>query len=68
MNLTIVRLKRTNWRLLEAGQELEAGEDIEADTWVTYKEAQEMALNGSMKENRIALVLLRWLSDRGVLL
>ncbi len=54
-----------SWQLSVEGQELEVGEKIEADTWVTYDEARTMALNGSMAEERIALILLQWLQLRG---
>ena len=54
----------TDWQLSVGGQELEAGEKIEADTWVTYDQAQKMALDGSMKEDRIALILLQWLEAK----
>ena len=50
----------TDWRLSVDGQELEVGEKIEADNWVSYDEARNMALNGSMQEERIALILLQW--------
>lgn len=55
----------TDWRLSIEGQELEVGEKIEADTWVTYDEARTMALDGSMAEERIALILLQWLNGKG---
>lgn len=54
----------SDWRLSVEGQELEIGEKIEADTWATYDEARQMALNGSMAEERIALILLQWLEAR----
>lgn len=54
-----------NWQLSVKGQELEVGEKIEADNWVTYDEARKMALGGSMQEERIALILLQWLESRG---
>lgn len=53
-----------NWQLSVEGQELEVGEKIEADNWVTYDEARSMILRGSMQEERIALVLLQWLESR----
>ena len=53
-----------DWQLSVEGQELEVGEKIEADNWVSYDEARKMALNGSMAEERIALILLQWLKDR----
>lgn len=54
----------TNWQLSVEGQELEVGEKIEADNWVTYSEARKMALDGSMQEERITLILLQWLEGR----
>lgn len=54
----------TNWQLKVEGQELEVGEKIEADNWVTYADARRMALDGSMREERIALILLQWLEER----
>ena len=53
----------SNWQLSDVGQELEDGENIEADNWVTYDEARVMALDGSMKEERIALILLQWIEQ-----
>ena len=53
-----------DWQLSIEGQELEAGEDIEADTWVSYVEARQMILRGDMHEDRIALVLLQWLEGK----
>ncbi|MFZ1258341.1 MAG: NUDIX hydrolase [Candidatus Saccharimonas sp.] len=45
-------------------RELEAGERIEENAWVTYDEAKQMILNGVMQEGRVALTLLQWLSTR----
>jgi len=53
----------TDWRLSVHGQELEVGEKIEADNWVSFEEAKTMILNGQMQEERIALILLQWLND-----
>jgi ADP-ribose pyrophosphatase len=50
-----------DWQRHEAGQQLEAGENIEADNWFSYDEAEEMAIGGDMKEERIALILLQWI-------
>lgn len=41
-------------------QNLGEGEDIHVE-WVSFEEAQELALNGSMSEDRSVAVLLRWL-------
>lgn len=54
----------TDWQLAVEGQELEVGEHIEADTWVTYEEARQMIMQGSIQEERIALILLQWLGQR----
>lgn len=54
----------TDWQLIVEGQELEVGEKIEADNWATYDEARKMILGGAMQEERIALVLLQWLTAR----
>ncbi len=54
----------SHWQLSIEGQELEVGEKIEADNWVTYDEAKKMILSGSMQEERIALILLQWLNER----
>ncbi|NCU38853.1 NUDIX domain-containing protein [Candidatus Saccharibacteria bacterium] len=51
----------TSWQLSIEGQELEVGEVIDADTWVTYDQAKQMILTGEMQEDRIALILLQWL-------
>ncbi len=51
----------TKWQPHAKGQQLEEGEQIEADNWVSYEEAQGMILNGQMQEERIALILLQWL-------
>ena len=53
-----------DWQLHVDGQELEIGEKIEADNWMTYEEARKMALGGSMAEERIALILLQWLESK----
>lgn len=45
----------------EDSQELGEGEDIEV-VWVGYDEAKELALNGSMSEDRSVVALLRWLN------
>lgn len=51
----------TNWQLSVQGQELEVGEKIEADNWVSFGEAKAMILDGKMQEERIALILLQWI-------
>ncbi len=54
----------TNWQLSVAGQELEVGEKIEADNWISYDDAKHMILEGKMQEERIALILLQWLERK----
>lgn len=51
----------TNWKAHEPGQQLENGEQVEADTWVGFEEAKTMILEGKMHEERIALILLQWI-------
>ena len=46
----------------EVAQHLEDGEDIEVQ-FIEYEELQEMCLNGSISEERSALVLLRYLAS-----
>lgn len=55
-----------DWEPSAQGQELEVGEKIEADTWVGYHDAKQMILDGCMQEDRVGLVLLRWLHERVV--
>lgn len=52
------------WHKSEGGQQLEAGEQIEADTWVSFNEARSMILRGDMREERIALILLQWINQQ----
>jgi len=54
----------TDWQLSIEGQELEVGEKIEADNWVSYAEARDMIVSGVMAEERIALILLQWLTKK----
>ena len=53
-----------DWQHHEAGQQLESGERIEANNWFTYDEAEAMILAGDMKEERVALILLQWISKQ----
>lgn len=50
-----------DWSEVSSGQQLEQGEEIEANNWFSYNEAKEMIIRGEVREERIALVLLRWL-------
>ncbi|MEO5950434.1 MAG: hypothetical protein ABIQ04_03210 [Candidatus Saccharimonadales bacterium] len=52
----------TQWQHSTIGQQLEEGEDIDADGWFSYEEVINMILNGDLKEERIALILLQWIS------
>jgi hypothetical protein len=52
------------WQPHALGQQLEQGEDIDADSWFSFKEAEQMILDGKMQEERVALILLRWLHDQ----
>lgn len=54
----------TDWRPHADGQNLEHGEQIEADNWFTFAEAEQMILEGKMQEERIALILLQWLKQQ----
>lgn len=50
------------WKQSKDGQQLEMGEQIEADNWVSFDEARTMILSGAMQEERVALTLLQWLN------
>lgn len=52
------------WQVAAGGQQLEMGEEIEADSWFTYDEAMLKILGGEMQEERIALVLLQWINQQ----
>lgn len=54
----------TQWQDAADGQQLEAGEEIEADGWFSYDEAIEKVLKGEMQEERIALILLQWINQQ----
>ena len=45
----------------EAGQALEEGEQVDDVSWYDFAEVEQMILRGDMQEDRIALVLLRWI-------
>lgn len=55
----------TDFDVLDGGQELEQGEQIEADSWFSYDEVRQKILGGEMQEERIALILLQWLENKG---
>ena len=52
------------WSRHVDGQQLEAGEQVEADNWFTFNEVIEKIMNGEMQEERIALILLQWISKQ----
>jgi hypothetical protein len=58
-------LQATKWHSAEDGQQLEEGEQIEAEGWYAYDEVKQMILDGKLQEERVALILLRWLRDNG---
>lgn len=54
----------TTWTPHADGQQLEQGEQIEADNWFSYAEVKQMIMDGQMQEERVALILLRWLDSQ----
>lgn len=54
----------TDWSPHNDGQQLEEGEQIEADNWFGFAEVEQMILEGKMQEERIALILLQWLRQQ----
>lgn len=52
------------WTLHQDGQQLEVGEQVEADEWFSFDEARQMIIEGKMQEERIALILLQWIEKR----
>ncbi|HMM62218.1 MAG TPA: NUDIX domain-containing protein [Candidatus Saccharibacteria bacterium] len=52
------------WTKSNNGQQLENGEQIEADSWFDYTEARKMIMDGQMQEERVALSLLQWLDKQ----
>lgn len=55
----------TKWHMHEAGQALEDGERIDVPSWFGYAEVEHMIMRGDLHEDRIALILLQWLSQQG---
>ena len=49
------------WSKNESGQHLEVGEDIDASNWYSYEQVESMIMNAEIQEERIALILLRWI-------
>lgn len=54
-------MEAQGWSKSEAGQALEQGEQIVADEWFDFKQAEQMIYEGKMQEDRVALILLQWL-------
>lgn len=54
-------MEAKQWSKSESGQALEQGEQIIADEWFDFKQAEQMIYDGKMQEERVALVLLQWL-------
>ncbi len=54
----------TKWEPHRDGQQLEEGENIDANGWFGYEEAKKMVLGGRMAEERVALILLQWLNKQ----
>lgn len=54
----------TTWQPHPNGQHLEQGEQIETGTWICFSDARTMVLDGDIQEDRIALILLRWLEQQ----
>lgn len=54
----------SDWKVRQSGQELGDGEDISAEDWFSYEEVRRLALDGAMQEDRVAMVLMRWLEER----
>lgn len=52
------------WKEHKDGQSLEDGEQVESVEWFSFDVAEKMILNGDLKEERIALILLQWLRGK----
>lgn len=57
----------TDWVLDDRGQQLEDSEvgHIDEPVWCTYDDVRAKIMNGEMHEDRIAMILLRWLEEHG---
>lgn len=51
-----------DWKLADSGQQLEAGEEIQADEWFSYDEVIDKIMKGEMGEERVAMILLQWIN------
>lgn len=54
----------TDFTKHDEGQQLEDGEYIQTDLWFSYDEVRQMIMSGAMQEERIALVLLRYVEQK----
>ena len=54
----------TDWTEHKDGQMLEEGERIDDVSWYDFDEVEKMIVRGDVQEDRIALVLLRWLREK----
>lgn len=54
----------TDFAKSSAGQNLEDGEDIETDLWFSYDEVKQMIMKKQFQEDRIAMIVLRYLSEK----
>ncbi|MCA9341899.1 hypothetical protein KC945_00675 [Candidatus Saccharibacteria bacterium] len=52
-----------SWKVLDS-QSLEIGEDITHE-WYSFVEVEQKIMQGSMQEERVAMILLRWLKSSG---
>lgn len=52
------------WEHAPEGQALEEGEKIEAEAWLSYAEVEKLIFDGGMQEERVALILLRWIAQQ----
>ena len=51
----------TDWVMDDRGQQLEVGEQIDEVAWYGYDDVRTKIMNGEMQEDRVAMILLRWL-------
>jgi 8-oxo-dGTP pyrophosphatase MutT (NUDIX family) len=54
----------TEWSEHEDGQSLEDGEQVDDVSWYSFDKVEQMILDGDMQEDRIALIVLRWLNGQ----
>lgn len=54
-------MEAQDWRKSDSGQALEQGEQIIAEEWFDFEQAEQMIYEGKMQEERVALILLQWL-------